>query len=103
MMRRVQNISAEFSAEELKRKQEIMAVARSHKPESPSEKTRSRISESLKKAYETGKRSRPERDWKSIQQDLDSGVPRTDIYVKHGINKNVLDHAFKMQYILRHK
>lgn len=103
MLRRVQTLSVDFSAEEIRRKQEIMAIARSHKPESPSENTRSKISESLKKAYETGKRSRPERDWRSIQQDLDSGVPRTDIYVKHGINKNVLDHAFKMQYIVRYK
>jgi hypothetical protein len=103
IMRRTQTLSTELSADALKRKQESMAIARSHKPESPSEKTRSRISESLKKAYKIGKRSRPTRDWESIQYDLDAGVRRTDIYVKHGINKNVLDHAFKMQYIVRYK
>lgn len=103
LRRRTQNLSPALSAEELERKQAAMAFARLHKSDSLSEKTRSKISESLKNAYKNGKRPRPERDWKSIQHELDSGVSRKEIYVKYGINKNVLDHAFKMQYIVRHK
>lgn len=51
--------------------------------------------------WDSGKRKKPDRNWADIQKDLNSGMKRKDIYIKYNINKNVIDHGFKMKYIFR--
>lgn len=85
----------------LNQSRDHMAFVRSRKPELVSDTTKSKISESLKLAWASGNRKRVERDWQSIQEDLNTGLPRKDIYQKYQINRNILDNAFKMQYVKR--
>lgn len=84
-----------------KRLHESIEYARSCKPSHLRNDTKTKISLSVKESW--SKRIRPERDWVSIQNDLNQSIDRKIIYEKYCINKNILDHGFAKGYITRLK
>lgn len=98
----LKNKQKNLSVEDLEKQRDIMAYARSRKPDITLE-TKEKISNSLKDAWANGKRIRPDYDWVSIQQDINNGFKNKDLITKYNITKNIIDYAISRGYIIRVK
>ena len=87
-----------LNEEQLKIKQENMRQARLLKPPVSAE-TANKISLALTKAWESGKRIKPVRPWKEIQEDINSGMKKKDILIKYSISRDIFDYGVKKLYI----
>lgn len=87
-----------LNEEQLKIKQENMRQARLLKPPVSAE-TANKLSVALTKAWESGKRIKPVRPWKEIQEDINSGMKKKDILIKYSISRDIFDYGVKKLYI----
>jgi len=90
-----------LSDEERSARQQRMNVARMKKPTIVSNETRDKISSANKSAWDSGKRKKPARDWKGIQDDIDAGMKKRDILAKYDIDRHVFDNGLKRGYIMK--
>lgn len=84
----------ELTDDEKSKQKELMLLARTHLLEVVSNETREKLSIATKKSWET--RSRPIRDWVAIQADFDAGMPKDQLYQKHGLTRNIIREAKKI-------